>query len=525
MTRAPARALRAFAAVAVLTAAALVGAGTTAAPANAVDPAQWQAGNIISDHVFYSPLAMSASQVEALFAANYRGCDAGYTCVRDYRMTTPTRPAEAGLCAGYRGASGELAAQVIANVAVSCGINPRVLVVLIQKESALLTDPAPDYTQVTGYGCPDTTGCDSTYFGFFNQVYLAARQFKLYRLNPTNYGYVAGRTNRILYDPDQSCGSSSVYIQNQATAALYDYTPYQPNAAALANLGGSGDQCSTYGNRNFWTLFTNWFGSTQGGSSLWGQFPDGTLSYYQNRSDLDPTGLPYSSGVTVRSDPTAYTTLTSGDVDGDGRPDLVGTRPDGTLWEIDNTTSGSAVQSFAPPVRIGQGWQGFSRLLLADVSGDGCADLLAVDASGTLWYFPNNSATNPGGLAFTYGVRMGNGWSAFPLLTAGDVDGDGRADVVGADASGVLWEYPNVLPTNSAQVPYGPRVAIGGGWTSFTALSARDVSADGVADLVATRSDGTLWYYPDNFGSNPGHVPFTTGTTIGRGWTVFSRVF
>ena len=49
---------------------------------------------------------------------------------------------------------------------------------------------------------------------------------------------------------DVNCGTSSVYIQNQATAGLYNYTPYQPNAAALANLYGTGDSCSAYGNRN-----------------------------------------------------------------------------------------------------------------------------------------------------------------------------------------------------------------------------------------------------------------------------------
>jgi hypothetical protein len=38
--------------------------------------------------------------------------------------------------------------------------------------------------------------------------------------------------------------------------------PYQPNQAALNNLYGIGDGCSAYGNRNFWRIFTGWFGST-----------------------------------------------------------------------------------------------------------------------------------------------------------------------------------------------------------------------------------------------------------------------
>jgi hypothetical protein len=51
-----------------------------------------------------------------------------------------------------------------------------------------------------------------------------------------------------------------VRIRNQATANLYNYTPYQPNEAALASLYGDGDECSAFGNRNFWRIFTDWFG-------------------------------------------------------------------------------------------------------------------------------------------------------------------------------------------------------------------------------------------------------------------------
>ena len=45
-------------------------------------------------------------------------------------------------------------------------------------------------------------------------------------------------------------------VQNRATATLYTYTPYQPNAASLAAYPGEGDRCSRYGNRNFFRMFT-----------------------------------------------------------------------------------------------------------------------------------------------------------------------------------------------------------------------------------------------------------------------------
>src|SRR5690606_18403746 len=103
--------------------------------------------------------------------------------------------------------------------------------------------------------------CDPAYKGFFYQVYYGAHRFKVYKANPDSFNYKAGRNNTILWHPNTSCGTSTVYIQNVATALLYIYTPYRPNAAALNNLRGIGNSCSSYGNRNFWVFFNDWFGS------------------------------------------------------------------------------------------------------------------------------------------------------------------------------------------------------------------------------------------------------------------------
>ena len=71
----------------------------------------------------------------------------------------------------------------------------------------------------------------------------------------------------VQFSPQMACGAEVVNIRNPATAALYNYTPYQPNAAARANPRGQGDACSSYGNRNFWVFFTEWFGSENERSS------------------------------------------------------------------------------------------------------------------------------------------------------------------------------------------------------------------------------------------------------------------
>lgn len=234
----------------------------------AVDMSAFNPGNIISDEVFFDRTTMGESDVQAFLNARGEQCRAGYTCLRDYRMNTVTKAADS-YCAGYSGAANESAARIIAKVAASCGINPQVLLVTLQKEQTLVTRPDPGsghYKFAMGQGCPDTAACDSRYYGFQNQVYGAARQFQIYAEGRYFTWYAPGRTWNILYHPDGSrgCGSSPVYIENKATAGLYYYTPYQPNRAALAAGSGEGDRCSSYGNRNFFRFFTDWFGSTQG---------------------------------------------------------------------------------------------------------------------------------------------------------------------------------------------------------------------------------------------------------------------
>jgi len=237
--------------------------------AEAADTSQFKAGNIITDQLFFDGSAMSAGAVQTFLNVRNPNCVAGaMPCLKNYRQTTPTR-AGSSTCPGtYTGAANETAATIITKIGQACGISQRVLLVILQKEEGLVTASGSSlsttrYRSAMGFGCPDTAACDSTYYGFFNQVYAAASQYRRYAAYPTNYSHRAGMTNNVRYNPSASCGSSPVYIANQATAGLYNYTPYQPNAAALAAGAGSGDYCSAYGNRNFWIYFTNWFGSTQ----------------------------------------------------------------------------------------------------------------------------------------------------------------------------------------------------------------------------------------------------------------------
>lgn len=255
--------------------------------AQALSGSEWRAGNIIDDGLFYNGNDMSVEQIQAFLNQKVPACDTngtqrselgggtraqyaasqGYSlpivCLKEYYENPSTRANNLGT--GQRPAGSISSAQIIKNASQQYGVGAKVLLVILEKEMGLVTDtwPLPNsYRKAMGFACPDTAPCDAQYYGFANQVSSAARQYIVYKNNPTAYRHVAGRSNSVLYNPTSSCGSSSVYINSTATAGLYNYTPYQPNQAALNNLYGTGNGCSAYGNRNFWTMYNNMFGSS-----------------------------------------------------------------------------------------------------------------------------------------------------------------------------------------------------------------------------------------------------------------------
>jgi len=148
------------------------------------------------------------------------------------------------------------AAETFYKTALDAMINPKYLLVLVQKEMSLLDNPAPKQTQydwATGYGCPDGGGCNTRWQGFFKQVNSAALQTRDYVDNPGDYYYQPGVTRIIDNTP--------VTPKNAATAGLYSYTPH-------VDCGGN---CG--GNKLFWNLWNKYFGK---------KWPDGSLLQAEN---------------------------------------------------------------------------------------------------------------------------------------------------------------------------------------------------------------------------------------------------
>ncbi|MFE7946869.1 FG-GAP repeat domain-containing protein [Streptomyces sp. NPDC057426] len=193
----------------------------------------------------------------------------------------------------------------------------------------------------------------------------------------------------------------------------------------------------------------------------------------------------------------------------DRRPDVLVRDEAGRLWFLPGDGTGRMVGS--------GGWNGMSALTRhGDFSGDGREDVIAREAStGKLWLYPG---TGTGGLGVRKLIGSG-GWNGMNRITAfGDLTGDGRVDLVAVEKStGKLWLYPG---TSSGGL--GGRKVIGsGGWNSMNALvGAGDMNTDGRPDLVAREaSTGKLWLYPGKAGYLGPRVLIGSG-----GWNVMHHI-
>ena len=272
----------------------------------AANSADFNPGRIIDDSVFTNTSSMSVNDIQNFLNSKVAVCDTNhqggnpsypppYTCLKNFSE------------------GGRSAAQIIWDTAQTYNVNPQVILVTLQKENGLVTDTWPyswQYRTAMGMGCPDGANCDAQYFGFTNQVNQGTRHLHNFQIqNPDWYIPYRVGTNTIKWNPNAGCGTSQVNVENGATSALYSYTPYRPNQAALNNLYGLGDGCSAYGNRNFWRDFTDWFGSTNGtaqvikgvnGSQLFAVW--GTTKYYIPTYDMMIAWGLHHTNVSIVSD-------------------------------------------------------------------------------------------------------------------------------------------------------------------------------------------------------------------------------
>ncbi len=206
--------------------------------------------------------------------------------------------------------------------------------------------------------------------------------------------------------------------------------------------------------------------------------------------------------------PAGAVDIAAGDLDGDGLLDLAILGDDGQVHLVENQGGGSyALAPFALPTRLTE----TRRVLLADLDGDGRAELLVAGSFGVT--LRRSSASGLGNEELLDGVDLGLNGEA---IAVADVTGDGKLDLVtgGNDAFG----------RGALQVLHGDGAGgFGALDTTVTGelidLEVGDLDGDGDLDVVAAHLDdltSVQVLLNDGTGTFGAPAPFLAGWMPGR---------
>jgi hypothetical protein len=274
-----------------------------------------------------------------------------------------------------------------------------------------------------------------------------------------------------------------------ASPVDYGSGGYGPESVAVADVNGDGKPD---------IVVANSCGSSTCPSS--GSAPGTVGVLLGNGNGTFQTAVTYSSG--------GYgpVSVAVADVNGDGKPDIVvanscgsssscpssGTAP-GTVGVLLGNGNGT----FQTAVTYGSGGYTANSVVIADVNGDGKPDLLVLNSCS------NNSCSSTYGDG-TVGVLLGNGDGTFQTAVAydsggfeptsiavGDVNGDGKPDVVVAQCSGPVFGcFPGEVGVllGNGNGTFQTAVNYSSGADTPVAVAVVDINGDGNLDILVTNS-------------------------------------
>ena len=219
---------------------------------------------------------------------------------------------------------------------------------------------------------------------------------------------------------------------------------------------------------------------------------------------------------------------TVGDVNGDGKADIVGFGEAGVYVAFSNGTGFGPEQFVLADFAIGKnGWQVDKHVrTMGDVNGDGKDDIIGFGQAGVYVAFSNGTGFAPGKFVLADFAIDKFGWQVDKhVRTVGDVNGDGKADIIGFGQAGVYVAFSNGTGFEPTKFVLAKFAIDAGGWqVGKHVRTVGDVNGDGKADIIGFGQAGVYVAFSNGTGFGPEQFVLADFAIDKNGWQVGKHV-